>query len=173
MGAGRARNPVLLELGAQGSVRRHGFTLGEGLSAPVLDGVPEGSTAVPGNFKRLPLLLVGQNPDDVCSPHASVLAHLAATLIPILKRVGPSRGGFAKPIPSKDVAFSKKKTKNSRHPLKFSQALPIYQDEGMKGQTLRKGRAQSHRPTAQKRYGGWAAKSLARLPPSERRPKGV
>ncbi|MCF6096357.1 hypothetical protein L1766_04960 [Thermovorax subterraneus] len=38
-------------------------------------------------------MLAGQNPDNVCSPHASILAQLAAAFIPPLERVGPSRGG--------------------------------------------------------------------------------
>ncbi|KXG78097.1 hypothetical protein AN618_07160 [Fervidicola ferrireducens] len=84
---------VLLELGAQSFVGRHGFTLEEGLPAPILDGIPEGSAAIPDCFEYLLLLLAGQNPDNVCSPHASILAQLAAAFILTLSRVGPSPGG--------------------------------------------------------------------------------
>ncbi|KXG74854.1 hypothetical protein AN618_21460 [Fervidicola ferrireducens] len=84
---------VFLELGAQGFVGRHGFTLEERLPAPVLDGVPEGSAAIPDYLKYLLLLFIGQDPDNVCSLHTSILAQLTAAFIPTLERVGLSRGG--------------------------------------------------------------------------------
>jgi len=65
---------VLLEFGAQSFVGRHGFTFEEGLPALVLDGVPKDGTAISDCLKYLLLLFIGQDPDNICSLHTSIIA---------------------------------------------------------------------------------------------------